>query len=67
MTIQAAELRKIINDFPNGSKRHHHALVRQLAEQLLQVSLENVLLKTMVPGQPIRDVVQLDPCEEDAA
>ena len=59
------ELKAIIEAFPNESKRHHHALIRQLATHLLDVSLQNVLLKTMVP-EPVREVHIL-PCEEDAA
>jgi hypothetical protein len=64
--MTAEELRALIDSFPNDSKRHHHTLVRQLATELLQAKLENVMLKTMVPGDEVREVVLL-PCEEDAA
>lgn len=63
--MTAAELRALIDSFPNDSKRHHHELIRRLAAELLQAKLENVLLKTMVPGE-VREVVLL-PCETDAA
>jgi hypothetical protein len=44
------QLSKIIAAFPNDSKRHHHALIRQLAQQCLQSGFEATMLKAHVDG-----------------
>jgi len=66
MIFTAEQLSEIIDAFPNDSKRHHHELVRSLAEELLRTKFENVLLKAMVP-EPVRQVHILEDCEKKVA
>jgi len=67
------EIRKIIDSFPNDSKRHHHALIRELADQLLRSRFEAILLVNQVQdlraelAKSKRRNPQLEPCEEDVA
>lgn len=57
------ELKALIEKFHNGSRLHHHKIVRELAQELLQVKFENVLLKAMVP-EPVHEVHILEDCEK---
>ena len=57
------EIKAVIAEFDNGSRRHHHKLVRTLATELLRTKLENVLLKALADVEE----VHLTACEEEEA
>jgi len=62
------QLSQIINDFPNDGRRHHHALIRQLATELLHKGFEATLLKAQVDGLTAPGPVPFKAdCDEEAA
>jgi hypothetical protein len=66
MSFTPEQLSEIVAGFPNGSKKHHHKLVRELAEECLRLGFENVMLAAMVP-EPVRQVHILEDCEKEVA
>jgi hypothetical protein len=44
------QLDQIIKAFPNNGRRHHHALIRKLAQQLLEKGFESLMLRVTNDG-----------------
>lgn len=61
------QLTQILADFPNNGKRHHHQLIRDLAQQCLKSGFEATMLKAQVDGiaeaEHRAPKAQLDACE----
>jgi hypothetical protein len=61
------QLDQIIKAFPNDGRRHHHALIRELAQALLKKQFEAFMLKAevdslrkVVKGRPVPFVADCD-------